>query len=238
MSPPGTLSRSQSLCGVVAHQRAIPVAIMDVIRVCVLQSSCAGTNLLPRDRQRSSLPSRRPGRKSCSRGDGPERRNSRVGRRGHQSWRAIGRTTGVRPGYRQPEPRECSSARADGHPVEAKVLADVNGTSGIQTQAYATSVLATLRKGRDQLEVAGYTRSAYVLHPTDWEGVELALSSTNAVEHLSLPYDPATRPAVGRPGDHQQRAGGRRRTRNRNGRSRFGHRYPRRRRPMVGKCDS
>jgi hypothetical protein len=35
-----------------------------------------------------------------------------------------------------------------------------------------------------------------VLHPTDWESVELALSSTNAVEHLSLPYDPATRPVV------------------------------------------
>ena len=64
--------------------------------------------------------------------------------------------------------------------VEAKVLADVNGTSGIQSQAYATSVLATLRKGITKLEVAGYTASAYVLHPTDWEGVE--------------PYDPATRP--------------------------------------------
>jgi hypothetical protein len=25
-----------------------------------------------------------------------------------------------------------------------------------------------------------------VLQPTDWEGVELALSSTNAAEHLSL----------------------------------------------------
>jgi hypothetical protein len=35
--------------------------------------------------------------------------------------------------------------------VEAKVLADVNGTSGIQTQAYATSVLATLRKGITKL---------------------------------------------------------------------------------------
>ena len=59
--------------------------------------------------------------------------------------------------------------------VEAKVLADVNGTSGIQTQAYATSVLATLRKGITKLETAGYTPSAFVLHPTDWEGVELAL---------------------------------------------------------------
>ncbi len=30
--------------------------------------------------------------------------------------------------------------------VETKALADINGTSGIQTQAYATSVLTTLRK--------------------------------------------------------------------------------------------
>ena len=83
--------------------------------------------------------------------------------------------------------------------VEAKVLADVNATSGIQAQAYATSTLATLRKGLTTLETAGYTASAIVLHPTDWEGVELALSSTNAVEHLSLPYDPATRWLFGVP---------------------------------------
>jgi Phage capsid family len=77
--------------------------------------------------------------------------------------------------------------------VEAKVLADVNGTSGIQAQAYATSVLATLRKGITKLETMGYTASAYVLHPTDWEGVELALSSTNSVEHQGLPYDASQR---------------------------------------------
>ena len=58
--------------------------------------------------------------------------------------------------------------------VEAKVLTDVNATSGIQTQAYATSVLATLRKGITKLEQAGYDASAFVLHPTDWEGVDLA----------------------------------------------------------------
>ena len=81
--------------------------------------------------------------------------------------------------------------------VEAKVLADINGTSGIQTQAYATSVLATLRKGLTKLETAGYAAGSIVLHPTDWEGVELALSSTNAIEHLSLPYDPATRRLFG-----------------------------------------
>ena len=83
--------------------------------------------------------------------------------------------------------------------VEANVLADVNATSGIQTQAYATSVLTTLRKGLTKLETAGYAAGAVVLNPTDWEGVELALSSTNAVEHLSLPYDPASRRLFGVP---------------------------------------
>ena len=34
---------------------------------------------------------------------------------------------------------------------------------------------------------------------SDWEGVELALSSTNAIEHLSLPYDPASRRLFGVP---------------------------------------
>jgi hypothetical protein len=46
--------------------------------------------------------------------------------------------------------------------VEAKVLADVNGTSGIQTQTYSTSVLTTLRKGQTKLEVSGYTASSIV----------------------------------------------------------------------------
>ena len=83
--------------------------------------------------------------------------------------------------------------------VEAKVLADVNATSGLQIQAYATSPLTTLRKSLTLLEAAGYVPSAFVLHPSDWESVELAISSTNAVEHLSLPYDPASRRLYGVP---------------------------------------
>jgi HK97 family phage major capsid protein len=83
--------------------------------------------------------------------------------------------------------------------VEAKVLTDVNGTSGIQIQAYATSVLTTLRKGITKLEQNGYTASAFVLTSADWEGVELALASQTAIEHLSLPYDPATRRLFGVP---------------------------------------
>ena len=83
--------------------------------------------------------------------------------------------------------------------VEAKVLADVNGTSGIQSQTYATSVLTTLRKGITKLEVAGYSPAAFALHPTDFEGVELALSAQNAIEHLGLPYNPAKRQLYGVP---------------------------------------
>jgi hypothetical protein len=49
--------------------------------------------------------------------------------------------------------------------VAAKVLADVNATSGIQTQAYATSVLPTLRKGLTKRETAGYAAGAIVLQP-------------------------------------------------------------------------
>ena len=44
--------------------------------------------------------------------------------------------------------------------LEAKVLTDVNATSGIQTQAYATCVLTTLRKGLTTLETAGYAAGA------------------------------------------------------------------------------
>ena len=120
--------------------------------------------------------------------------------------------------------------------VEAKVLADVNGTSGIQSQTYATSVLTTLRKGITKLEVAGYSPAAFALHPTDFEDVALALSAQNAIEHLGLPYNPANRQLYGVPvvTANAQAAGGRARIRQRL--NRFGHRHARCRRAMVGEC--
>ena len=57
--------------------------------------------------------------------------------------------------------------------IEAKALADVNGTSGLQTQAYSTSVLETLRRSITKVEVAGYTPEYFLLHPTDWQDLEL-----------------------------------------------------------------
>jgi hypothetical protein len=83
--------------------------------------------------------------------------------------------------------------------IESKVIADINATSGIQTQAFATSALMTIRKSLTKLEAAGLVAGSIVVHPTAWEGVELALASTNAVEHLSLPYDPASRRLYGVP---------------------------------------
>ena len=40
---------------------------------------------------------------------------------------------------------------------------------------------------------------AFVLHPTYWETTELALSGVAAIEHLSLPYDAASRRLFGVP---------------------------------------
>lgn len=81
--------------------------------------------------------------------------------------------------------------------VEAKVIADINGTSGIQVQAFSTSILQTLRKSITKLEVAGHQAAAAVLHPADWEAVELALTSATAVERQGIPFDAATRRLFG-----------------------------------------
>jgi len=83
--------------------------------------------------------------------------------------------------------------------VEALAWSTILGTSGVQTNAYSTSALVTLRKSLTKLEQQGHQPSAFVVNPTDWESVELALSTVNAVEHLSLPYDPAARRLYGVP---------------------------------------
>lgn len=83
--------------------------------------------------------------------------------------------------------------------VEAKAIADISSTSGIQTQAYSTSVLQTLRKSLTRLEGNGYPPGAFVVHPNDWEAVELALLTTPAIEYQALPLDPVSRRLWGIP---------------------------------------
>ena len=78
-------------------------------------------------------------------------------------------------------------------------IADIAGTSGIQSQAFSTSVLQTLRKSVTWLESNGYPPATFVLHPTDWETTELAVASVNAIEHMSLPFDPIARRLWGIP---------------------------------------
>lgn len=83
--------------------------------------------------------------------------------------------------------------------VEALALADIDGTSGIQTQAYATSSLVTLRKTLTKLEVVGHVPSAFVMHANDWEAIELQLTADAAIAANGLPYDPITRRLYGVP---------------------------------------
>jgi HK97 family phage major capsid protein len=83
--------------------------------------------------------------------------------------------------------------------IEAKLLGDVDGTSGIQEQDYSTSIVETIRKGLTKLEIAGHAPAAIALHPADFEAVELAIASTDAISHQGLPYDPAARRLFGVP---------------------------------------
>ena len=60
--------------------------------------------------------------------------------------------------------------------------------------------LATLRKSVTKVEVnGGTTVAAIVLHPLDWEAIELALQSTPAVEFQGLPFDAQRRTSWGIP---------------------------------------
>ena len=72
--------------------------------------------------------------------------------------------------------------------VEAKVLSDVNGTSGIQTQAYSTSASATLRKGLTNVEVGRLHGQLGGAAPDGLGRRRAGAGSTvNAIEHMSLP---------------------------------------------------
>ena len=60
-------------------------------------------------------------------------------------------------------------------------------------------MLQTIRKTLTKLEVSGYVPGSIVVHSNHFEGIELALSTVNAVEHLSLPFDAAARRLWGCP---------------------------------------
>jgi hypothetical protein len=84
--------------------------------------------------------------------------------------------------------------------VEKLAMDTIAGTSGVQTNAFATNAITTLRGSITKLETQGYAPSAFVVNPVDWQSIELSATATaGATDHQGLPYDPATRRLYGVP---------------------------------------
>ena len=80
--------------------------------------------------------------------------------------------------------------------VEAKIVDDISKVSSIQVVEFETSPLVSIRKGLTHLPVADWHTAAVVVHPTDWEAIELALVST---KDSVMPFEPAPRSLFGSP---------------------------------------
>ena len=67
--------------------------------------------------------------------------------------------------------------------------------SGLQVQPFATDATVTVRKGLTALETLGYTGGGIILHPSDWEALELSRRTSGDFDLGSaLPVDrPAQR---------------------------------------------
>lgn len=63
--------------------------------------------------------------------------------------------------------------------------------TGILTQAFVTDMLTTTRTAITSLEVLGHRAGAFVLHPTDWQAIELARNTSGQLEYSSGPIDRA-----------------------------------------------
>jgi HK97 family phage prohead protease/HK97 family phage major capsid protein len=92
--------------------------------------------------------------------------------------------------------------------VEAQVLSGngsgenltgILATSGIQTQAFATSILLSARKAITKLETNGYTPGLFTFSPEDWEAIESLVSTDSAVTYQGLPIDREARKLHGVP---------------------------------------
>jgi hypothetical protein len=84
--------------------------------------------------------------------------------------------------------------------VQGQILTDIAGTSGIDTQAFATNIATSFRKAASRLEKNGYRPSFFAMSVDDWESVELSFTnSTTAIERSNLPFDAASRRLYGVP---------------------------------------
>jgi HK97 family phage prohead protease/HK97 family phage major capsid protein len=74
----------------------------------------------------------------------------------------------------------------------------ITETSGIQTQAFATDVLTSVRKGLTKLFTQGYEAQVVCLSAADWESIELLTATTGATDR-AVPVDPVARRLWGAP---------------------------------------
>ncbi|MFZ2527413.1 MAG: phage major capsid protein [Rhodococcus sp. (in: high G+C Gram-positive bacteria)] len=66
-------------------------------------------------------------------------------------------------------------------------------TGSIQTQAFATDVLSTTRSAITAVETLGLNADVFVIHPTDWQAIELLRTDTAGNLELGGPVDRAAR---------------------------------------------
>lgn len=81
--------------------------------------------------------------------------------------------------------------------IEAGALATINAAPGLMLQTYATSPLVVLRKSLTTITVQGYEPAFLLVNPATWEEIELALTTSNSIEHQGLPYDASARKLFG-----------------------------------------
>ncbi|WP_018180375.1 phage major capsid protein [Jongsikchunia kroppenstedtii] len=72
-------------------------------------------------------------------------------------------------------------------------LTGICGTSGIQSQAFATDILTSVRKGITKLEATGYTPGVLAVSAGDWEALELLTATSGATDVRGVPVDAVAR---------------------------------------------
>ena len=83
--------------------------------------------------------------------------------------------------------------------IENAALATINATSGIMRAELQHKRACHVAKVADRARISRLRSRIHADKPGDWEAVELALASTNAIEHLSLPYGASARRLFGCP---------------------------------------
>ncbi|UTT48852.1 phage major capsid protein [Rhodococcus gordoniae] len=89
--------------------------------------------------------------------------------------------------------RQALEAQVVGGNGTAPNLRGLLNTSGIQTQAFETDVLTTTRAAITAVETLGLSPDLFVIHPEDWEKLELLRQSNGDLDLGHLPIDRAAR---------------------------------------------